>query len=186
MKRLCYYILIMLLSGCATQVPTVISKSPAVNITVDEVRMDIDKYSAVEVRWGGEISKVENKAARTWVEIVSQALSKNGQPLSDSKSHGRFIASFSGFIDPAVYKIGASVTVVGTISGESVGMIGEYTYRFPVVLVSGAHLWPQKVKTLYRQYRPSPWMYHQPWPDYYRRHPYTPWPYYDRPYPFSR
>ena len=144
MKIAWYVILITLFSGCATQVPTAISKIPADNIPVDEVRMDVDKFSGSEVRWGGVISKVENKAARTWVEIVSRELKKNGQPLSDSKSSGRFIASFAGFIDPVVYEVGASVTVVGRIAGESVRLIGEYAYAFPLVLVSSSYLWPEE------------------------------------------
>lgn len=197
MKILCNCILIMLLSGCATQVPTAISKRPAKALTVEQVLVDIDKFSGAEVRWGGEIIKVENQAAQTWVEIVTRELSKGARPLSDSKSHGRFIASFSTFIDPAVYKVGASVTVVGKIAGERERMIGEYTYRFPLVLVSGAHLWPERVEIPYRQYHSSPWMYPQPWPYYYRPPPYYNWPhyrppphynwpYYYRPYPFSR
>lgn len=175
MKIVWCVILIMLFSGCATQVPTAISKTPAQTIRVDEVRMDIDKFSGSEVRWGGVISKVENKASQTWIEIVSRELRKNGQPLSDSKSSGRFIASFSGFMDPVIYKVGASVTVVGSILGERIGMIGEYTYRFPVVLVNGSYLWPQKAETVYHEYYPSPWIEHDPWPYYFRPDPFSRW-----------
>lgn len=175
MKIVLSVIFIMLFSGCATQVPTAISKTPADNIRVDEVRMNIDKFSGSVVRWGGVISKVENQASQTWIEIVSRELKKNGQPLSDSKSSGRFIASFSGFIDPLVYKVGASVTVTGSIIGGSVGMIGEYAYTFPIVLVSGSHLWPQKAETVYHEYYPSPWMYDEPWPYYYRPYPFSRW-----------
>ncbi len=186
MKILCYITLLMLISGCATQVPTAISKPPEKELTIEQVQMDIDKYSGSQVRWGGVITKVDNQASQTWVEIVTRKLSKNGQPLSDSQSHGRFIASFATFIDPAVYKVGTSITVVGTITEEHVGMIGEYAYKFPVVTVSSVYLWPKKVRTPYRRYYPAPWPYQQPWPYYYQRHPHSPWPYYYRPYPFSR
>ena len=171
MNRALCAILITLFSGCATQVPTAISKIPAHNISVTEVRMDLQRFSGAEVRWGGVIIKVENKASRTWIEIVSRELRKNGQPLSDSKSSGRFIASFSGFIDPIVYEVGASVTVVGSIAGESVRLIGEYAYAFPVVSVSTAYLWPKKDEIVRHEYYPSPWGYYDPWPYYHRPYP---------------
>jgi len=171
MKIACYLLLIIIVSGCSTQVPTAISKIPAANISVHQVRMDLQRFSGAEVRWGGVISKVENKATRTWIEIVSLKLSKNGQPLDDSKSSGRFIASFPGFIDPIVYEVGAFLTVVGSIEGQSVGLIGEYAYAFPVVLVSASYLWPAKDEAL--RY-PSHWGY------------YDPWPYYHHPYPAHR
>lgn len=170
MKIACSLLLIMLVSACSTQVPTAIRKIPAANISVQQVRMDLPRFSGAEVRWGGVISKVENKATRTWIEIVSLQLSKNGEPLSDSKSDGRFIASFPGFVDPVVYEVGASLTVVGSIEGQSVGLIGEYAYTFPVVLVSASYLWPAKEQALRYEYYPSPWGYYDPWP--YYRHPY--------------
>ncbi len=171
MNRACSVMLIMIFSGCATQVPAPISKIPAYDYTVAEVRAEPERFLGSMVRWGGVISRVENKASRTWIEVVSRELRKNGQPLTDSRSSGRFIASFPGFMDPIVYKPGALLTVAGGIEGETVGLIGEYVYAFPVVTVSAAYLWPEKDQAVYHEYSPSPWGHYDPWPYHRRSYP---------------
>ena len=117
------------------------------------------------------ITKVENRAAQTWIELVSRELRKNGQPIVDSKSSGRFIASFPGFIDPVVYAAGHLLTVVGSIQGETVKPIGEFAYSFPIVAVTSSYLWQEEPV---RHEYPPPWWYYDPWPYYYH---------YPRPYP---
>ena len=101
--------------GCASKPPEAISRIPADNPSVASVRLNIDQYMGAEVRWGGEISKVENRADQTWVEIVRRQLWGDGKPKTSGKSDGRFIANFSGFVDPVVYEVGQLLTVVGTI-----------------------------------------------------------------------
>ena len=176
MNRACCVILIIILSGCATQVPAPINMIPEGNLSVNEVRADIERFTGAEVRWGGVISKVENKASQTWVELVSRELKKNGEPRVDSGSGGRFIASFPGFVDPVVYSAGKLLTVVGTIEAEATRPIGEYAYSFPVVTVSGSYLWQAEPETVRHEYYPPPWWYYDPWP-YYPRH------FYPRPHP---
>ena len=176
MNKTCYVILTVILSGCATQVPAPISTIPAGNLTVSEVRAGPDRFAGSEVRWGGVITKVENKASQTWIEVVSRALKKNGQPRVDSGSSGRFIAIFPEFVDPVVYSAGQLLTVVGTIEGETTGRIGEYDYSFPLVAVNTSYLWPKKAEPVRHEYYPPPWWYYDPWP-------YYPRPFYGRPHP---
>jgi len=78
---------------------------------------------------------------------VTRQLSNNGQPCGESKSSGRFIARFFGFVDPLEYKVGDFLTVVGSLSGKHLALNGEYAYSFPVVTVSAAYLWPPKKET---------------------------------------
>lgn len=171
MNRLCLLIWIVLVSGCASLVPTAISNAPAPDLSVDQVRTNIDKFNGAKVRWGGVISKVENKAEQTWIEIVSRQLSSNGQPRGDSKSSGRFIARFCGFVDPLEYKVGDFLTVAGSLSGKHLALIGEYAYSFPVVTVSAAYLWPPKKETPDYYDYPPPWGYYAPWPYHHTRYP---------------
>ncbi len=156
-----------LLSACASKPPSAISMIPAENPTLTRVRMDIDAYIDAEVRWGGVITKVENKTDRTWIEIVRQDLSSNGRPIGSGRSDGRFIASFDKFLDPVVYKSGRPLTVVGRIEAGITRPIGEYDYLFPMVAVEGSFLWEKRVPA---PAQPSPWLYYDPW--YHR------WPYY--------
>jgi outer membrane lipoprotein len=152
-------ITIALLGGCASKPPAAISKIPPENPSLTRVRMDIDSFIGTEVRWGGVISKVENRASHTWIELVRQKLRENGKPRTDDRSDGRFIASFEGFVDPVVYEVGRLLTVVGTIEAKTERPIGEYDYLFPIVTVEGSYLW--KAAPEYRDpYYPHPYWYY--------------------------
>lgn len=164
-----------LLGGCAAKPPAAISKIPAENPSLTRVRMDIDSFLGTEVRWGGVITKVENKASQTWIEMVRHKLSDRGKPRSNEKSDGRFIASFEGFLDPVVYEVGRLLTVVGTIEGKVERPIGEYEYLFPIVAVDGSYLWKSADKIRDHYYYPPPYWYY----DFrYYHH----WPYYRHPH----
>lgn len=168
--------MLALLAGCASKPPAAISKIPDENPSLTRVRMDIDSFMDAEVRWGGVITKVENKTSQTWIELVRYKLSDNGKPRSNGKSDGRFIASFEGFIDPVVYKVGRPLTVVGSIEGKTERPIGEYDYLFPIVAVEGSYLWKAESKYRDPYYYPPPYWYYDfryynNWP-YYRHPPY--------------
>jgi outer membrane lipoprotein len=169
MKTITLFFFFVLLSSCASQPPAPISKIPGVHITVGEVRAEPERFIGSEVRWGGTIVKVENKAAVTWVEVVSRELKDTGRPGGHGESSGRFIASFPGFADPLVFQTGYLLTVVGTIEGQATQPIGEYDYRFPIVKVTGSYLWRAE---------PEPVPYEHPWPWWYD----DPWPFYPGPY----
>jgi outer membrane lipoprotein len=174
-KSRIYIGLIMVIAmtgGCASKPPEAISKIPADNPSLADVRLDIDQYIGAQVRWGGEISKVENKADQTWIEIVRRQLGGDGKPKTTGKSDGRFIASFTGFADPVVYEVGRLLTIVGTIANKIERPIGEYDYVFPIVTVEGSYLWKATTVAQYPNY-PPPWWYYDPrfyYPGPYYRH----------------
>ena len=162
-------IALAILGGCASKPPASISKIPHEDLTLTRVRLDLDQYMGSEVRWGGTISKVENKASHTWIELVRQPLRENGKPRTSGKSDGRFIASFEEFVDPVVYEIGRPLTVVGTIEAKTKRLIGDYDYLFPIVTVEGSYLWKAAPEVQYQPYPYyDPWFYH-PW--HHHRHP---------------
>ena len=134
--------------------------------------MDPDAFVGRDVRWGGLVVKVENRAEQTWIEIVRLDLNSFGRPLTSGSSDGRFIASFDRFLDPVVYEVGRLLTVVGRIEGSERRPIGEFEYLFPIVAVEGSYLW-QAVEPLPPPY-PYPWWYYDPW------YPH-PWPYHRHP-----
>ena len=150
---------IALTAGCASKPPEAISKIPADNPSLTQVRQDIDRYLGAAVRWGGEISRVENKADKTRVEIVRRQLWSDGKPKTSGESDGRFIASFNGFVDPVVYEVGGLLTVVGTIEDEIKQPIGEFNYVFPIVAVEGSYLWKAPTEARHPGY---PLTAHQP------------------------
>ncbi len=179
MKKISFLIIIALLSGCASKPPLSISKIPSSHLTVAQVQSNPVLFIGSEVRWGGVITQVENKATQTWIEVVSRALDRDGKPRGQDSSGGRFIASLAGFADPAVYQTGHLLTVVGTIEQQVTRPIGEYQYTFPVVAVTGSYMWMIEPEFLFLDYPPSGRHY-----DSRHDHRYDPWPYYYYPYPF--
>lgn len=172
MRTISILLACLLLGACASKPPEAISNVPADNPSLTRVRMDIDTYIGAGLRWGGEITRIENRVDSTWIEIVDRPLRENGRPIAGGKSDGRFIASFNKFLDPVVYEVGRSLTVVGTIEGRVNRDIGEYDYQFPLVAVEGSFLWKNPEPVPAAAY-PPPWYYYDPW--------YYPWSYYRHP-----
>ena len=170
MKKLVLIASLLLLGACASKPPEAISKVPHDNPSLLRVRMDIDAYVGRDVRWGGVINSVENRADGTWIEIVRHDLRSNGRPREGGKSDGRFIASFDDFVDPVVYESGRSLTVVGTIEGKDSRKIGDYDYQFAIVEVDGSYLWKKRSEVRPVPYYPPYYWYHDPW-FYHYRHP---------------
>ena len=139
------------------------------DVSLTSVRKAFDDYQGTTVRWGGLVTETENKSDHTLVFVVARDLKNNEKPVSDSASDGRFVARFSGFIDPLVYKGGRPLSVVGEVVGSLSRPIGEYDYRFTIVDVRDSHLWAKPDKT--RVYYPPPpyWYYDL---HYYHRYPY--------------
>lgn len=133
---------LVVLSGCSTQ--TVIPDAPANNPRLAQVHTRPNDYRGLAVRWGGTIVEVENRARETVLLIMGQPLDDDGEPRPNGASQGRFMAKVNGFLDPVVYSVGRSVTVVGTLVGAEARKIGSYTYRYPVVAAEAYHLWPQQ------------------------------------------
>lgn len=161
MKSFAWLVLISLLTACASKPPVDVRHVPEPDVSLAAVLANPQDFVGSEVRWGGEIVSVENRADVTWVEIIGRELSKDVRPRVNGASEGRFIASFTGFADPEVYKQGYLLTVVGRLAPPVSRPIGEYPYTFPRVNVSGSHLW----KIVPAEYPSSPWRYDPGWYD---------------------
>ncbi len=159
----------LLLYGCASNIPEQIKQATTSNVTPLEARQQAQTFTGQNVRWGGEIITIENKPDHTQIVVLSRPLDKDGEPQGTQKHHGRFIAQVQGFVEPSLYAAGREITVVGTYTQTVDRMIGEYPYRYPLVMVEHLHLWPVPVD-------PGPDYWYDPWYD-----PWYPWgPWYPR------
>jgi outer membrane lipoprotein len=166
-------LLALALGGCASNIPELIRSAPAGDLRVAEVQQLMGtQFAGNEVRWGGHIISVRNQAQETLIEVLSRKLSKNGKPIADSKSSGRFIARIAGFLEPEEYPKDRLLTVTGQVKEVIEQPVGSYPYPYPVVDVKAYHLWPEE-----RTYPPP--YYYDPFYDpffypypYWRRYPY--------------
>lgn len=164
---------IALVAGCATTPQPLSGEFSAV--TPEQARQG--DASGQVIRWGGEIVDVRPLENRTCLEIMSRELGGSARPRETDRTLGRFIACKPGFIDPAAFKPGREVTVVGAVEGVDSGKIGEFEYRFPHVAADTVYLWPERREYDDRHYYHRPFLYDPffwPYPFYYS-HWYHPW-----------
>ena len=93
MKHYSFFILLALLAGCASKPPSAISQMEVDPLTLATVRLNVERHIGANVRWGGVISRIDNRAEETWVELVGRPLHGKDRPISDGVSEGRFIAA---------------------------------------------------------------------------------------------
>lgn len=169
-------LLALIAAGCSSNIPQPIREKATGDLQLAEARGNIEHFVGNRVRWGGTIAAVENRAEETWIEVVGRKLDSEGEPTVSDNSEGRFIAVLSGFYDPVIFAEGRSLTVAGTLEGETSRPIGSHAYRYPIVRVETHYLWAEKKEPDY--YYRDPFLYdpffYDPW--YPWRRPY--WPYY--------
>jgi outer membrane lipoprotein len=161
---------LILLSGCASKVPKVISTPVAGDIRVDEVQQDQHQFTHAKVRWGGDIVSVENLSQETRIEILSRPLDDEGRPRDERRSIGRFIARIEGYLEPEEYPRNRQITITGKLLEVVKRPVGEYPYPYPVVEVDAYYLWPEQ-KVISHPYYYDPF-YDPFYYPYWRRYPY--------------
>ncbi|KAB7628325.1 Slp family lipoprotein [Alkalilimnicola sp. S0819] len=169
-------LLLLLLTGCASRLPSGIAEAPVENPAPSEVAANPNAHAQRTVRWGGTIAEVENRAEYTWLVVVGRPLAGNGRPDEGDRSIGRFLARVPGFLDPAIYEAGRQVTVSGPVIGLVKRPVGGYEYTYPEMLAESRHLWeplPERIPAMEGPYWYSPYWY-DPWYHPYRRS--HPWP----------
>ncbi len=177
-KRLTTVFCLLLLGGCASNVPILIQSSPEPDLSYSQVKENISASVGQSVRWGGKIISVENREQSTWIEILATRLRAFGRPGRNDKYQGRFIARIDGFLDPAYYTKDRQLTVYGWIEDKLTKNIDEHAYEYPVVAANEYYLWPNYQRMRHPYYYPYFYPYrHQPYYPYYRSYygPYLYW-----------
>ncbi len=170
MRTLLMLFVVLLATGCATDIPQAIGERPPQDLGLAQARAAGQAALGRYVRWGGTIAGVENRAAETWVEIVERRLYRGGRPQQSDASGGRFLARVGYFLDPAVYAAGREVTVAGNVDAFVTRPIGDYPYGYVVLKAEVIYLWPPlpEPDPYYYPYWFDPWY---PW-DYPFHHPF--------------
>ncbi|MFP3866651.1 MAG: Slp family lipoprotein [Desulfobacteraceae bacterium] len=162
-------------AGCAPVFSQAMLEQVDRDLSFSVVAADPEAYQGKKVMWGGVIDQTRPKEDKTELEVVQKYLDRRHRPVDRDTSLGRFLVVYSGFLDPAIYKAGREITVIGEVEGCEVRKLGETDYRYPVVEALSLHLWPRPV--VYERYPyywgpPYPYFY---WGPYHWRHPWF-WP----------
>ena len=173
-------ILSIVIQGCSN-LPVEIKEPPARNLKYNEVIENISKYQGMPLRWGGSIIEVENEEKLTRIQVLYHPLDSDGRPELSQSAEGRFMLESTKFLDPAIYRRDAEITVAGTLIGETIQKVGKKELKIPVISAEVLHLWPDRYNRAYRDYGYPPFYYYGTYPygfyGYYRS-PYLYFPWY--------
>ncbi len=171
-------LLVLFLNACAGPIPKNMRDGVSPNTGFERVIRNPAGSVGKTVLWGGEIIETITREEYSLIEIIQKPLGFKERPLAGDESEGRFLVEYRGqFLDPAIYKIGREVTIVGEIIRAEKKKLGKMNYRYPYVLASYVYLWPKRVQQIRVPYR-SPY-YCDP---FWRGCRYTFGPYYPDPY----
>ncbi len=134
-------LLLLFTGGCAPVISQKVLDTVDRSVSFSDLKENPDLYKGKRVLLGGTIVEVRNLEDRTVVEVLEQPLSGSLRPVNRERSGGRFLVTYSGFKDPAVYSSGRAITVVGTVEGKEKGRIGRMEYTYPVIAAEEDYLW---------------------------------------------
>jgi outer membrane lipoprotein len=144
LQRSLLTVMILLMLGCMSVISRQALKEVDPNISFEQLQEDPEAFQGKTVLLGGNIIETKNLPDKTLLIVVQHALGLNKKPVSEDVSLGRFIISAPGFLDPAIYRTGRKVTVVGTVIGKDVRPLGELKYTYPVISKKELHIWPSE------------------------------------------
>jgi outer membrane lipoprotein len=135
-------IIAVVFPGCAPVISQEVMKDVDKAIRFEQLLENPEAYQGKTVLLGGDIIEAKNYPDKTLIVVLQRHLELRNRPAADGVSKGRFIVSISGFLDPAIYRKGRQITVVGSVSGEEVRPLGEIEYAYPVIAKRELYLWP--------------------------------------------
>ncbi len=144
------------------------------SVGLQNVQRDPQPYVGKTVLWGGVIIQSQVQQNTTLITVRQTDLDYEKRPTHLDRSTGRFLIRYQGFLDPAIYREGREITVIGQVAGREVLSIDRTQYAFPVVQAKEIHLWERQPAYQPYYYYPPPW-YWDPYPFGWRRYPYWGW-----------
>lgn len=160
---------VLALTGCVSIPSSIQGSSPNPAVSLTSVQNAPEMYIGQEGRFGGKVISVFNEPNKTRLEIAVMPLSKyDAAPELNTASTGRIYAYVNRFLEPADFK-GRYVTVVGTITGEQTGKIGEIPYKYITLNATGYQRWNLMQSVVLPPV--APWGYGYYGDPYYYNHP---------------
>ena len=146
LQKLLTLCVLSVLAACATT-PVFDTQGVDESLTPAQVLDLAGQVSGQTVLWGGSILDVQNLTEYTQLEVLAFPLHSSQRPLHKLQPSGRFLLRQQGFLEPAVYRVGKSITALGEIAGIEEGKVGEASYRYPIVNTRQIQLWSKKQPT---------------------------------------
>ena len=134
----------VILLGCQAAISREIREQVDESVTFEQVLSDPEQFKGKTILWGGEILETRNAQEAAFLEVLQRPLGPEDRPIRDAMSKGRFLVSHKGFLDPAIYRQGYDITIVGEVVGTRVKVIDEIEYTYPLVEDLELVLWEHR------------------------------------------
>ena len=138
---------IMFLTGCATGISQQSRSKVTYAGMFSELQKTPDRYKDEIIMLGGKILETNVSSTVSQLTVLQLALDNKDRPVNLDQSQGRFIVESKQFLDPAIYKKGMLITLVGKLKGSKVRAIGGLDYDYPLVEPSEIKRWPMEILT---------------------------------------
>ncbi len=100
------------------------------------------EYLGKTLEVGGRIIETENLPEKTVLIVLQHRLGYANKPDPQKTTGARFLFQVQDFLDPAIFRPGRLVTVVGEVVGEEMRPLQQTVYTYPVITGWKIHLWP--------------------------------------------
>jgi outer membrane lipoprotein len=140
----CSVIFLLLLFCACAPFPRQLMKEIDPSIEFRDLLKDPDAYIGKKILLGGLIIDIQNRKEETLLQVLQTDLDFEKRPIHLDQSLGRFCIRVSGFLDPAIYRKGREVTVIGEVVGKEISPIGEVPYTYPVIRAIQIRLWEKR------------------------------------------
>jgi outer membrane lipoprotein len=132
----------LFMAGCAPVISPEALKKVDQTVSFEQLVQNPELYRGRSVLLGGDIIETQNLPEKTLIVVLQRSLGFREKPEADGVSKGRFIVSTPDFLDPAIYRKGRKITVVGSVMGKEVRPVGEIDYAYPLIEKTDIYLWP--------------------------------------------
>jgi outer membrane lipoprotein len=136
---ICLLPLTLLVAGCAHWIGEQSRALADRSITFSQLRENPDACRGKLVLLGGVVASTVQPGEGTLLEVVEHRLDSRELPDQVIPSRGRFLASSPGRLDPARFKPGALVSMMGEVVGKKVQLLDGKKYAYPVIAVREIH-----------------------------------------------
>ena len=108
-----------------------------------ELQRNPDAYKDEVVLLGGKIIDTKANAGSSEIVVLQLPLGGGDRPQVGDQSKGRFLIRSKQLLDPALYRKGMPITLVGRLVGNETRTIDEFKYNYPVIEPMEVKLWSE-------------------------------------------
>lgn len=131
--------LFLLMTGCTHWISEQSRVVADRTVTFGHLRENPDLYRGKLVLVGGIVAAVARTGEGTQLDVIEYRLDSRELPDQVVPSRGRFLATTPEFLDPATFKPGALVSMMGEVAGKKVQLLGSAEYTYPVIAIKEIH-----------------------------------------------